>query len=169
MENISKTKTKHKGGRPRKHPEIMRTTVRKLNDGVNTERSINNKIYYEVAKMYLEDSEFAYLLNKKTILTALGRVVEMYSDGDEIVQKLARIICSDRMNTAIAIDYINKYRMLDEDSPKLNKHKISGTLKKIAKIIENSNFKEDEMQYFFFALKELAEENLPAEEEDLED
>ena len=173
MENISQTK--HKGGRPRKHSKELIKKMRILYDNhVITERSIINRLYLGDAQTLLENSdEYNYLVDKKkhktlrnTILTALGRVAEKYSNGDEVVLMLAKHICDNKLNTATAINFINNYRMQDKNSPKLNKNKVIGCLKKILTIINNSNFKEDEMQYFFFALKALAEENLPAKEED---
>lgn len=177
MEKISQTE-KHKGGRPRIYPKEYIGSMRKLYSEYTTDRSINNAHYMSSAFdiiYHLPDNNFTYLVDNKnqklhhtTILTALGRIVEKYSNGEELMLKFAKTICDKKMKTSEAIFYLNNCRMWNENSPKLNKHNITGALKKIVNIINNSNFDEDEMQFFFIALKALAEENLPAEEEDEE-
>jgi hypothetical protein len=73
---------------------------------------------------------------RKTIMVALGRIAEMFSNGDELALELAQVICRERLNTAKAIDLINKYRISNGEA--LNKNKIQGTLKKIINVIRNS-------------------------------
>lgn len=141
MENISKTK--HKGGRPRKHSKEFLTGMRAIYSDYNTDRSINNMIYLGDAQELLMSDEFTYLVDNKkqklyrtTILIALGRIVNMYTNGEEMMLKLAREICNEKMNTYEAIDFIKRYRM--QDGQKLNKDNISGTIKKIKTVIRNS-------------------------------
>jgi hypothetical protein len=173
MEKISQTK--HKGGRPRLFPNERIGLMGLVNGDIRTDRTVNNRHYTNIAFKIFEDidsDEYNHLFNKKkeivktTILSELGRVVDMYSNGKEMMLAIAKIICDDKMNTAKAINFIKRYRM------QVNKNKISGTLKKIVTIINNANFDEADKQYFFVVLKALAEENLPAEEdleEDLEE
>lgn len=172
LENFSKT---NKGGRPRKFSQRDMILMRRVNSDIRTDKTVHNRHYSDAAFRILYDlncDEYNHLVDKKkeivktTILIELGKVVETYSNGEEIMLMLAKTICNKKMKTTRAVDYIKKYRMNQDDSPKLNKHKISGTLRKIVTVINNANIDEDDMQLFFIALKELAEENLPSEPEE---
>jgi hypothetical protein len=165
MENFSETE-KHKGGRPRKYSKEFLTGMRAIYSDYNTDRSINNMIYLgDAQKLLMNSDEFTYLVDNKkqklyrtTILTALGRVADMYTNGEEMMLQLARIICDDKMTTSEAIYFINNYRK--QDGQKLNKNSITGTFKKILTVIRNSNLDDNDMKILMKALRKLSEEDL---------
>jgi len=147
MENISKNKR----GRPRKISKSFEESLQMIYPELKSVRSINNINYLNDTIELLKDKEgFEYLidgkkqeLKHKTILTALGRIIEKYSNGEQLALELATDICNHKLNTQKAIDFINRFRKANGDN--VGKNKTQGALKKVINVIQNAHLDQEEV------------------------
>ena len=156
MENISNNpENKKQRGRPKKehlNNPVLAGIIDQMSPDIRTRRGKNNLYYgvfwgvgeiYDRKKKEHKDPLFKFLFNpeenkfKKTILSALGRVAMEY--GPDEAEILAREICSQKMSTQRAVNYINDMRGL-------GKNKADGAVKKIISVLNNALLSMDEVR-----------------------
>jgi hypothetical protein len=92
-------------------------------------KKIRNPIF-----KYLYD--FDAKANKKTVLSAIGRVFQDYGKDDAVY--VATMICQNKMNTTTALNFISDVRGLRQN-------KIEGTIDKLLTVIQNARLNANEI------------------------
>ena len=155
MENISNnTENKKRRGRPPKehlNNPLLAGVIDQMSPDVKTSRGKKNlysgfffgvDVIYDTKNKELKDPLFKFLYPqdggpKKTILSSLGRVAMEH--GPDEAGILAMGICSQKMSTQRAINYINDMRGL-------GKNKVDGAVKKIISVLNNALLSMDEVR-----------------------